>query len=303
MIHSTFSFKDKKMTKAVCLQHLAVFAIAVGLTACGPETNSRYGDEFWDPQATWEAAAVVTQPDLSIVYRNDGGTPPANWEGYVSVDFSDLTLQSEGSVVLSYTTGSEEPQTVSDLVQAGSSDLDTKFFYDSTNSTDYRLQLTRPANYTFYLDFSVRQPNGTLRVYNYSWSDVALPGEVSRDEYYADYINENLEDNCHGCHGGADAAANTVFPMDNTNVNTLRTSLINEINSPTAGNELPAYAFSSSHSGQGSANNMTATERTTFTDFVNELVQRKADGDNITTNLTDLFSIDVPTTTENDPYE
>ena len=124
------------------------------LVACGPETNSRYGDAYWDPQKTWEEAAVVTQPELNIVYR-ELGTDPQTWTGYVSIDFSDTILRQETpeSVdgVFSYSVGTQEPQSVADFLQNGATAFDSQYFYDVNTSTDYRLELTEPEVYSFFL--------------------------------------------------------------------------------------------------------------------------------------------------------
>jgi len=278
------------------------FAVSV-IAGCGPETNSRYGDAYWDPQSTWDKAAVIDQPDLDIVYRDTDADPVLeDWEAYLTIDFSDVTLKSEGSLVLSYSVGTMEKATVTNFVQAGSFDTDTQFFYDSTNLTDLRLKLTEPESYTFYLDFSVRQPNGTLRAYNFSWSDLVLPGPVMRDNFWANRMNAIVMDNCVSCHGGNNADASAEFSLNDSNVTNLRNSFITEINNPTVGKELPAYPFSNEHSGATSAAAITGSQRTDFNEFVNILVQKKADGETITNNI-ELKTIAKPTVMENDPYQ
>lgn len=293
------------MSKLVIANAFAIPLALIALSACGPETNSRYGDKFWDPQDTWDEAAVVTQPELSIVYR-DVGDDPDEWEGYVSVDFSDIILRYEEPEtpvgLLSYRVGTMDKATVTNFVQAGSTDADSKFFYDSTGMADYRLKLTQPENYTFYLDFAVRQPNGTLKTYNFSWSDIVLPGPVLRDDYWANRINALVVDNCVSCHGGNNADASAEFNMNNNSVANLRTSFIAEINNPTDGKELPSYPFSSDHFGVGAASAIVDEQRDDFNEFVNTLLALKADGQTITNNIV-LKTVATPTVMENDPYE
>ena len=296
----TYTFRAQAITLS-----LAVSVIA----GCGPESNSRYGDDFWDPQSTWDKAVIFSQPELNVVYRDTDNDPVGeNWEAYLSIDFSDVTLKSQGAVVLSYTAGTMEKTTVSDFVQAGSTDADAKFYYDSTNLVDYRLKLTDPETYTFYLDFSVTQPNGTSKAYNYSWSDIVLPGTIMRDDFWANRMNALVEDNCHSCHGGGatanQIAAAAAFSMNNSSVTNLRTSFVNKINSQTAGKELPAYAFSGSHTGAANAAAITGSQRTDFNDFVNILLAKKAETPpvNITTNV-ELKTIAKPSVMENDPHQ
>ncbi|WP_196161652.1 hypothetical protein [Reinekea sp. G2M2-21] len=293
------------MSKLVIANAFAIPLALIALSACGPESNSRYGDKFWDPQDTWDEAAVVSQPEMSIVYR-DVGDDPDEWEGYVSVDFSDIILRYEEPEtpvgLLSYRVGTMDKATVTNFVQAGSTDADSKFFYDSTGMADYRLKLTQPENYTFYLDFAVRQPNGTLRTYNFSWSDIVLPGPVLRDDYWANRINALVVDNCVSCHGGNNADASAEFNMNNNSVANLRTSFIAEIDNPTDGKALPSYPFSSDHFGVGAASAIVDEQRDDFNEFVNTLLALKADGQTITNNIV-LKTVATPTLMENDPYE
>lgn len=267
------------------------------LAACGPETNSRYGDEHWDPQSTWENAQVIEQPELRIVYND---TDPAEdnevWEGYVSVDFSDLALRDEGgenTALLSYSVGTNEPLAIPNAMLQNNAGAEwSQFYYDTTTDTDWRLHLTEPEVYTFYLDLAVRQPNGTLRVYNFSWSDIILPGPITRDVYWDNRINALITENCISCHGQGGSDAQGAFNLSNN----IRNNFVSKARNPTADKALPDYPFSSEHTGSGNAANITGGARADFMEFTNAVIDH-SDGNDF-----EMSVIDPPSIMENDPY-
>lgn len=271
--------------------------ISALLTACGPETNSRYGDEHWDPQSTWDKTQVISQPELRIVYKDIDSSSAEDWEGYVSIDFTDLVMRDEGgenTAQLAYSVGTSERLTIDDFVQGanGSTFTDPKFYYDSTTSTDRRLRLTDPEVYTFYLDLAVRQPNGTLRVYNYEWDDIVVPGPLSRDNFWANRMNALVEDNCVGCHGSSGSEARTDFDLSSS----LLSRFVNKARNPTEGKALPGYPFNPEHTGSANVTAISDSLRDDFTTFTNAVI---ADG---TGNDFTLTTIDKPEIMENDPY-
>lgn len=279
----------------------AIAASAVlTLAGCGPESNSRYGDEFWDPQSTWEAAQVVSQPDLTVVYNDtDPADDAEDWEAYVSIDFSDLLLRNEGGSnfgLLQYSVGSSEKLAVDPFLQNGKTFSESDFIYDETNSTDYRLLITDPENYSFYLDLSVRQPNGTLRVYNFEWNDIVVPGPLTRDDFWANRMNGIVVPTCTSCHNEDGSDAHTAFDLDTNNVTTTRTDFVAEVLEADDGQNLPDWPFDSNHTGVGNANLLTADEVTDFNTFIQGVIDQ---GDTNDFTLTDIAE---PATMTDDPY-
>ena len=274
------------------------------LSACGPETNSRYGDAHWDPQLTWETAQVIDQPELRIVYHDtDPAADNEVWEGYVSIDFSDLAQRDEGgenTALLSYSVGTNEPLAIpNSMLQNSAGGEWSKFYYDTTTNTDWRLRLTEPENYTFYLDLAVRQPNGTLRLYNFEWNDVILPGPLTRDTFWQNRVNSSIVENCISCHDEDGSAAYSAFDLDysSNNISVLRNDFISEVGEADDGQNLPDWPFNANHTGVGNANQITGGARRDFMTFV----QAVSDASDPNSNFT-ITTVNKPAIMENDPY-
>lgn len=274
----------------------SMFSVAI-MAGCGPETNSRYGDEHWDPQSTWDAAQVIDQPDLKVYYRETGDeTKPL--EAYVEIDYSDLIFRDEGgdnTGLLAYSTGKSEPVPVDDLLQNTATFSDPAFVYDDAASEDRRLLLEEPGEYTFYLDLSVRQPNSTLRIYNFTWNDIVVPGTIGRDEFYDTYVNALISENCVECHrsGGTGSAA-----FDIADTSNIMNSFLTEIEEQPLGRELPDYPFSTTHTGSANASQITGTDRTNFNLFVDKILEANESGADAAG--TEIIFVPIPNEYEND---
>lgn len=282
---------------------LAWVLVSIGLLAsCGPDSNSRYGDEYWDPQATWDNAQVISQPALEVTYRD---TDPADnvevWEAYVAIDFSDLLQRADGDGSnegqLKYSVGTSLEMTVDDFLQNGKTWQESDFIYDATNAIDYRLRIQEPENYTFYLDLSVRQPNGTLRVYNFAWYDVIVPGDMTRDIYWANRMNGIMTANCTSCHNNDGSNAHAAFDLDTNNTTTTLSDFVDEVLVDiTTGQEILTWPFNASHSGIGNANQLSSREKADFEEFVTAIIDYGA-SDDFT-----LTTIAEPAVMTLDPY-
>ncbi|MBU2863893.1 hypothetical protein KO489_08590 [Reinekea forsetii] len=283
-----------------------IFLTTAAMTACGPETNSRYGDSHWDPMDTWEKVDVVSQPELSVVYNDtDANTEDdiEDWEAYVSIDFTDLNEIATSSASFTYFQGTASNKFMeSGFLQNGATSLDTKFYYDTESGNDYRIKLTDPGDYNFQLELQVVQPNGTTRSYEFIYSDIIIPGTISNYTYYTNNINATLGEYCVGCHGGGNPDANADFALSSNNVNTRRNNFLDKINNPTDGKEPLTYPFSADHTGTGDANLMSTKEKGYFEEFITLLLAEKEDnGADITTDI-DLKEIPKPSIMEMDPY-
>lgn len=61
--------------------------------SCGPQTNSRYGEQYWDPHETKAKFGPIDVPDYTVIYREI--TPDLDYDAFVAIDFSDLDRESK----------------------------------------------------------------------------------------------------------------------------------------------------------------------------------------------------------------
>jgi hypothetical protein len=293
------------MTKISLSSSIAFLTTTLVLSACGPETNSRYGDEHWDPQDTWEKASVVSQPELNVVYRDTDADPDddvEDWEAYLSIDFTDLANIAISQVSFNYYQGTSSDQGIDAFLQNGASFSDTNFYYDTESGTDYRLQLDVPGDYNLKLELQIAQPNGTTRDYDFIYNDVIVPGMVTSATYYSTNVNATLGEYCVICHD-SDVDATAEFELDLGNITTRRTNFLDKVNNPTVDKEILNYPFTEDHTGSASANSMTAEEKAYFQEYISLLVAEKTDNtaDITDTNL-EIKEIAKPSIMEDDPY-
>lgn len=283
---------------------ICISLLLLTLVSCGPENNSRYGDAFWDPQDTWEKAEVVSKPTLDVVYRDTDADPDVeDWEAYVSLDFVEINRQAANGAVVGYSLGSSDVLSLGAFDLSGSLGLSTLYYYDTNTTTDNRIRFQDPGEYNISLSFEVTQPNGTLRLYDMNWDAVVVPGEISRDTYYTNYINSTLVAYCAICHAGNNTDATTAFDIDSVTDATRRDRFIDKIDNPTAGRELPSWVTDSDHPGNSALNSASSSEVEFFNTFANTMTSRDTAGDNIAVDFPDLITVAEPSTMTADPFE
>lgn len=69
---------------------LAISLTALLLAACGPESNSRYGDQYWDPQTTEDTFDPIVALEFSVEYvrTSADGADPEVYEARITLDAS-----------------------------------------------------------------------------------------------------------------------------------------------------------------------------------------------------------------------
>lgn len=253
------------------ISYLPALLVVLTAAACGPETNSRYGDEYWDPNATKEAFDPVEAPNYSVTYVDNtpDDTSDNDFTAYVEVDFTELSRESRDGIIADYTRGLSEEKNIEELLDTGlSSFTDTEFVYDYESGEDRRLRADIVGDYAIVLDFDVIWPNGNTVSYVFEL-DFRVPGCYSNYDYYDDYINPILSDNCVNCHKGGDASA--AFDLDDGNTTTRRDSFLSKIDDDSL-NEgtgtMVAYIFNTNHTGYPTVNSMSETEQALLGDYI-----------------------------------
>ncbi|MFT5007807.1 MAG: hypothetical protein ACI868_000499, partial [Granulosicoccus sp.] len=242
------------MTTQHLINGLGIGLMVASLIGCGPETNSRVGDQFWDPNTTKEVFDPIDAPPYSVVYRDN---TPANsedddWTALVTVDFTALSRRSKDGIVPTYTRGLSAPKVIDDLIDSTVSGInDTQFFNNLAAGIDARLQADSAGDYRLVLDFDVIWPNGNSVSYLFDDIRFTVPGCQTSYLYYSDYINPVLAENCVNCHNAGDASA--AFDLDAGNLTTRRNNFLAKVDAgaltaPRTGTMLD-YIYSAEHSG------------------------------------------------------
>ena len=252
---------------------------AVVISSCGPETNSRYGDEYWDPNTTKETFDPVEAPTLEVVYSDNttGDDTDNDFTALISFDFTELSRRSSESIFPQYQRGNASPEVIDFMVTSADSNVtDTKFWNDLENALDKRLTTDIPGDYKIILDFDVIWPNGNSVSYVFDDMTFRVPGCQTNYVYYGDYINKPLAENCVSCHSSGDArdAMNL-----SGSVTGRRGVFLNQVeDSPSdgdfTGNTLN-YIFSSSHPGASSAALIEGDDRTAFNNYLTLLIAKE----------------------------
>jgi hypothetical protein len=258
---------------------LMLTTAAAVLASCGPENNSRYGDEYWDPNTTKETFDPVEAPTLEVVYSDNtpGDEEDVDFTALISLDFTELSRRSSNGIFPEYQRGNATPTVIDALVTGGASNAtDTQFWNDLENDEDKRLTTDIPGDYKIIMDFDVIWPNGNTVSYIFDDMTFTVPGCQTSFVYYSDYINKPLADNCVSCHSSGDArdAMNL-----SGNVTTRRGVFLNQVEDGPSdgdftGNTLN-YIFSSSHPGQSSANLIEGDDRTAFNTYLTLLIAKE----------------------------
>ncbi|WP_028670732.1 hypothetical protein [Saccharospirillum impatiens] len=179
---------------------LAISLTAFLLAACGPESNSRYGDQYWDPWDTKETFDPIDAPEFSVeFYRtSDEGVDPEVYEARITLDASETYERLYGGAYSwGFLRGNKERETLTPL--GATSDLQLVYAEDSDDpNSDERLRATIPGDYRIFMVGETEGPLGKITV-RFDDMRFSLPGCQTTFEYYEDNIDDTLED-CAECH-------------------------------------------------------------------------------------------------------
>ncbi|WP_320823084.1 hypothetical protein [Reinekea sp.] len=274
------------MIKRHVIQALGISLMMATLISCGPEANSRIGDEFWDPNNTKETFEPIELPDYSVTYRDE--TPDDSddnaWTALLTVDLTALSRRSKEGIVPTYVRGLAEPKVIDDLIDTDVSGInDTQFFNNLEVGEDRRLQTDIAGDYRLVLDFDVVWPNGNSVSYVLDDIQFTVPGCQTNHLYYSDYINPVLADNCVNCHNAGDASS--AFDLDATDLTVRRNSFLAKVDAdgvsaPRTGTLLD-YIYSADHSGASTVAAMTVSQSNVLTSFIARL--KAIDDDSVDT--------------------
>jgi len=245
------------------------------LLGCGPEANTRYGDEFWDPNATKEAFDPIEVPDFIVTYKDDtpGDTADEDWTSYITLDFTELSRRSKEGVVIAYTRGLTDDKDISDLIDTNvSSFTDTEFLNDLEAAEDRRLRADVPGDYVLALDFDVIWPNGNTVSYLFDDITFTVPGCQTNFGFYEDYINPVLADKCVSCHSAGDAS--TAMSLSDNDFNDRRSDFLSKIDAAALDEgtgTMLQYIFNSDHTGSATADTIESDQKTIFMNFISTL--------------------------------
>ena len=270
------------MTKQHLITGLGIGLMVASLIGCGPETNSRVGDQFWDPNTTKEVFDPIDAPPYSVVYRDN---TPANsedddWTALVTVDFTALSRRSKDGIVPTYTRGLSAPKVIDDLIDSTVSGInDTQFFNNLAAGVDARLQADSAGDYRLVLDFDVIWPNGNSVSYLFDDIRFTVPGCQTNYLYYSDYINPMLAENCVNCHNAGDASA--AFDLDAGNLTTRRNSFFAKVDAsaltaPRTGTMLD-YIYGAEHSGASTVAALAVNDSAVLRSYISSLKAIGAD--------------------------
>jgi hypothetical protein len=245
----------------------------LALAACGPEINSRYGDENWDPNKTKETFDPIDVPEYEVVYYDqDSADDAEDWEARITIDFTEQSRRSkDGLIVAQFQRGFAAAEVLDDLITSSDSNTsDTKFWNDLEAGEDKRLTATVPGDYKLIFDFDVIWPNGNTVSYYFDDITFTVPGCQTNYVYYEDYINPVLADYCVTCHSSGSAA--TAMSLSSSNLTTRRNNFLSVLESGldtvTYDGTVLAWIFDSQHEGQATAASMSSSENSVFRNYV-----------------------------------
>lgn len=243
------------------------------LLGCGPEINSRYGDEHWDPNTTKETFDPVELPNYEVVYFDlDSDEAAEEWEARITVDFTDLSRRSkDGLIVAQFQRGIAAEQVLDDLITSSDSNIsDTNFWNDLETAEDKRLTTSIPGDYKVIFDFDVIMPNGNTVSYYLDDLTFTVPGCQTNYVYYEDYVNPVLADYCVTCH--STGSASTAMSLSTSNLASRRNNFLNVLQNgmDTVSFDGTAleWIFDTNHEGYTAAVTIPTTERTLFSNYV-----------------------------------
>lgn len=227
---------------------LAILLTALLLAACGPESNSRYGDQYWDPWTTKDTFDPIVAPEFSVEYVRTSDDPQ-EYEARITLDAS-KTYERLYAYSWGFLRGNKERETFSPL--GASSDLQLVYAEDPDDpGKDERLETTVPGEYRIFL---IGESDGPLGKVTLRFDDMAfsLPGCPTTRTYYEDYVDDTLEV-CAECHQNGNASMQLDLPTNSLNNrrNNFMQHVRNRINAADGdpGLTLPEWIVNPSHDG------------------------------------------------------
>lgn len=223
-----------------------VLAASTLIVACGPETNSRYGDTYWDPWTTKETFDPVVAPEFMVeFYDVSGEEDPPFYEARISLDASETNKR-----LISYSWGLVRGTREYNSLDLLGASIDYLTYLESPDdpSEDNRLTATVAGDYRIVFTGELIGPLGKTTL---TFDDMAftLPGCPSTFSYYADYIDTTLQ-TCSSCHSTGNAGAALSLPGNN--FNNRRQNFLNYVNSDIDSEDpmmLPAWVVHPEHLG------------------------------------------------------
>lgn len=230
---------------------LAVLMTTLLLAACGPESNSRYGDQYWDPWTTKDTFDPIVAPEFSVEFIRTSaeGVDPEVYEARIALDASE-TYERLYAYSWGFLRGNKERESFSSL--GASSDLQLVYAEDPNDpGNDERLEASVPGDYRIFL---IGESDGPLGKVTLRFDDMAfsLPGCPTTGNYYDDYIDDTLQV-CAECHQNGAASAQLNLPTNNFNNrrNNFMQHVRNRINAADGEPQLtlPEWIVNPSHDG------------------------------------------------------
>lgn len=201
------------------LATLALAPIVIVLAACGPETNSRYGDQYWDPWTTKDTFDPIVAPEYSVEYIRVSEDPEV-YTARIMLDAS-KTYERLNAYSWGFIRGTKARETFAPLDAA--SDLQLVYAQDPDTGDDERLLADIPGDYRIFL---IGESDGPLGKVTLTFDDMtfSVPGCPTTFTYYADNIDDTLE-GCAECHQRV--RSNEEDPLQPGDYLTLRTDDFN----------------------------------------------------------------------------
>ncbi|MEP4545958.1 MAG: hypothetical protein ABJ000_07245 [Saccharospirillum sp.] len=259
---------------------------ALLLAACGPESNSRYGDQYWDPWTTKDTFDPIVAPEFSVefVRTSAEGEDPEVYEAMITLDASE-TYERLYAYSWGFQRGNKERETFSSL--GASSDLQLVYAEDPDDpGNDERLEATVPGDYRMFL---IGESDGPLGKVTLRFDDMAfaLPGCQTTFEYYEDNIDDTLE-GCAECHQRTRAGMDDPLQpgdylrLPTNNYNVRRENFLEHVNSRIDEDNLslPNWIVNPSHPGNGTISENSAAYQS-IVEFIDMLEIIKSENSTI----------------------
>jgi hypothetical protein len=232
------------------LTTLSLPLAATILAACGPESNSRYGDQYWDPWTTKDTFNPIVAPAFSVEYVITSAIDaPQEYEARITLDATE-TYERLYAYSWGFIRGNKNRESFASF--GASNDLQLVYAEDpDVPANDERLVATTPGNYRIYM---VGESDGPLGKVTLNFDDMtfSLPGCPTTRTYYEDYVDDTLEV-CAECHQNGDAQTQLNLPTNN--INTRRNNFLQHVEDrlnavdPDPGLTLPEWIVNPSHDG------------------------------------------------------
>ena len=269
------------MLSAVRFSTLPLAALL--LVGCGPETNSRYGDSYWDPWTTKDTYDAPTPPSFSVEFVDtDDSDGEEIYEARITLDATETSERVDYGFSWGFIRGTKERESLSLLGAASDIQLVYKENPDDPGD-DERLVATVPGQYSIVFEGETQGPLGKV-TFRFDDMDFTLPGCPTTFDYYEDYIDDTLEV-CSECHDAGDA--NAALGLPDNSLSTRRTNFLNFVEGDVE-NVLPTWVNNANHLGAGTlpADTEDYANFAEFVSILKEIVADESSGGNLTTNGT-----------------